>query len=168
MDLSQFEFDRKIDPDALDVACIQQTDLFFRWAERSIQARGEVDRLKLKLDTLLAEVEIKIRKKPGKYGLEKITDASVKATSLIQPEYLEAYQNYLSARDDANLLEKAVVAMEIKKRMIESLITLHGQSYFAGPSAPRNLKEMYLRQQEAVTERVNKKQISIARKRGAT
>jgi len=29
--------------------------------------------------------------------------------------------------------------MEQRKRMLELLVTLHGQEYFAGPSVPRNL-----------------------------
>lgn len=166
MDGCEFDLDRRIDPNALDVECVRQVDAFFKWCERSIEARGEVDRLKLRLDTLLSELDLKVRKNPRKYGLDKITEASVKATVLTSPEYLEAWDKYFKARDDSALLDKAVAAMEMKKRMLESLITLHGQSYFAGPSAPRDLKSAYMMQMEAATERVGKKQIKIARRRG--
>jgi hypothetical protein len=165
MDLIEFDFDKRIDPDALDTECLRQADVYFKWAERAIEARGEADRLKLKLDTLVAELEIDVRKDPRKYKLDKVTDASAKAKVLSSSEYIEAHERYFSARDDAALLDKATAAMEMKKRMIETLVTLHGQSYFAGPSAPRNLKEAWMKQQEAVADRVNKKQLKIVRRR---
>ncbi len=167
MDMSEFELDKRIDPEALDTECLRQPELFFKYAERAIEARGEADRLKLKLDLIQAELEIKVRHKPAKYSIEKPTEAAIKATVALQPEIAEANDNYFSARDDAALLDKAVVAMEIKKRMIESLITLHGQSYFAGPATPRNLKAAWLAQQEANTKRVTTRQvIKVGRKRG--
>jgi len=166
MDRLELEMDQHIDPEGLDVACINQPMLFIKWAERAIEARGEVDRAKLRLETFQAELELRIRKNPSKYKLDKPTEAGIKAALALDPENIERTEEYFRVRDDAALLDKAVVAMEIRKRMLETLVTLHGQSYFAGPSAPRNLKEAYLRQQQAATERVRKKQIKIARKRG--
>lgn len=164
MDLSEFDLDKKIDPLQLDIEAVRLPEIFFKWAEKAVEAKSEVDRLKLKADTILAEMENDIREKPGRYGLEKATDASVKAKAATQEKYQQANERYFRARDDSALLDKAVQAIEIKKRMIEVLVTLFGQQYFAGPSMPRNLTAVYVAQQAVVDERVTAK--TYIRKRG--
>lgn len=166
MDLLEFELDRKIDPEQLDVECVRQADLYFKYAERAIMARGEADRLKLKLDVLRAELELKVRKSPRRYELDRVTDASVRAVVDAMPKFVEANVEWFRARDDAMILDKAVMAMDVKQRMLQKLIDLHGQSYFAGPSAPRDLKQAWMLQQNRASERVQKRQVGIARKRG--
>ncbi len=165
MDLTEFDFDKRIDPEALDTECLRQPELFFKYAEKAIEAKGEVDRLELRLDLLRAEVELKIRKHPEKYGLEKATDASVKSAALANEDYLKLHEEWFVARENAALLDAARNAMELKKRMLESLITLHGQQYFAGPSAPRDLKSAWMAQQADAADRVNRKQQLKVRKR---
>lgn len=168
MDQSEFERDLAIDPEALDVECLRQADAFYRWAQRAIDARGKVDRLKLRLETVKASLALRCRKKPEDFDLEgRVTEASVEAAVATHEKHLAAAQALHEARSDSAMLDRAVDAMEQRKRMLELLVTLHGQSYFASPSAPRDLGRAYLDQQKASEDRVNKRQIKISRKRGS-
>lgn len=164
MDRNLFRDHLAIDPNGLDVECIRQPEAFFHWAEEATKARGEMDRFELQLETIQAGLELDCRKEPKEFGLEPgsrggaPTEAAIKAAVRIHPKYLEAQAKYHVAREDSSLLDKAVVAMEQKKRMLETLITLHGQSYFAGPSTPRNLGESYLAQKKASEDKLNDRQ----------
>ena len=165
MEHDEFAQDRTIDPLALDVEAAQQADLFFKWAERSIEARSEMDEAKLKLDTTEARLAIECRKTPENFGLSKITEAAVAVAVKTADRYLNAYDNFLRAKETAGLLGQAVEAMEQKKRMIEVLITLHGQQYFAGPSVPRDLASAWHEHQAKAEADVNTRQRSAARQR---
>jgi hypothetical protein len=150
--------DLSIDPESLDTECVRQVDLFMKWCERSIEARAAVEDAKILLDTKTSEVDLRIRRRPEKYGLDKVTDPGIKATVLTHPDYLRAMKTYHEARDTAAYLEKAVLAMEMKKRMLDNLITLHGQQYFAGPATPRDLGNVWKRQQEEREKRLTERQ----------
>jgi len=163
---NEFQKDKKIDPSALDVECCKQADLFYKWCKRSILARSDMDHVKLKLEIIEAKLQMDCRKNPENFGVTKLTEAVVMAAVKCHAKYQKAYEEYLEAKENASLLEKAVFAMEQKKRMIENLITLHGQQYFAGPSVPRNLNECWMEHQKTIEDKVNKKQATRTRRRG--
>lgn len=154
---SDFEGDLKIDPNALDIACLRQPETFYKWAQRSIEARGKADRLKLRQEVLEAELELKCRKDPESFGLEKVTEGAITSAVTVHPDLIKAKKKHLAARDDAAMLHEAAQAMEMKKRMLELLVTLHGQSYFAGPSTPRDLAKVWAAQNKDSEARVNGK-----------
>ena len=165
MERNEFEKDLQVDPNQLDLAAVLQGELFFKWAERAVAARAKMDRKKFALDVLQAELQTRCREKPEKFGLVKVTEGAISAAVHTHQKYLEGYEEYLDARNDSALLDKAVVAMETRKRMIEVLITLHGQQYFAGPSVPRNLVGAWKEYQEEKGEKVQGRQIKQMKKR---
>ncbi len=165
MDGGEFEIDRHIDPAELDVEAVRQADIFFKWAERSVEARGRVDHLKFEADTKLASLEMAIRSNPTKYKLDKVTESAIASRARIDDEYVELYKELLDAKAESALLDQAVAAMEQRKRMLEILVTLHGQDYFAGPSVPRSLVDAWKEHQGRQTARVNDKQQAALRKR---
>lgn len=165
MDVLELDNDRTINPSQLDVEAIRQADVFFKWAERAIHARAKVDRLKFDVDTFLAKTEMLIRCNPAKYGLDKVTESAIAARARMDEEYVKLYTRLLEAKTEAGLLDQAVAAMEQRKRMLEILVTLHGQEYFAGPSVPRSLVDAWKEHQERQTREVNERQKSVARKR---
>ena len=166
MDANEFTHDRTIDPSQLDMECVRQADRFFAWAERAAEAGAEVDRTKLTMEVTQARLEIECRQTPEKFGLVKITEGGIKAAVIMSDRYEDARQAHINARRESALLDAAVAAMEQKKRMIESLITLHGQSYFAGPSVPRDLVGAWLEARKGTEKAVNDKQRPLSRKRG--
>ena len=148
MDMQQFHADQKLDPTQLDLAACVQGEMFFHWAEQAVAARRQVDRAKLNLELVESQRAMEIRNEPQNYGLQKVTEAGIKEMVKVQTDYREAADHLLDARHESGLLDAAVTAMEQRKRMIEVLITLHGQQYFAGPSVPRDLGAAWSKYQQ--------------------
>jgi len=164
MDMERFANDRKIDPSQLDVEAATQVDVFFSWAEEFAHARGELDRSKALLDLTENELALNIRKDPDEYGLAKVTEAAINATVRSHKGYKLCVSKYLECKEECALLDHAVQAMEHRKRMIEVLITLHGQQYFAGPSVPRDLVSAFHEREEERSEDLNRRQKKRVRK----
>jgi hypothetical protein len=134
-----YEQDLIIEDTALDLECLDQASLFMKYAKHLAETRREVDEAKQNVDIVRAETDKKIRESPEKYGLEKITEGAVQAVVLTEKEYKKAYQDFLDAKYESDMASNAVQAMNIRKDMLEALIKLNGQSYFAGPKVPRDL-----------------------------
>jgi len=166
MNMDEFAVDRTIEPTELDVEAAQQADLFFKWAQRAVKARARVDRQKLRLDTLDARLSLECRSHPENFGLERTTEGAIVAAVKTHEDYAKAYDAYLRAKESSALMDKAVEAMEQKKRMLEVLITLHGQQYFAGPSVPRDLSAAWQEHQQRATDLTTQRQVESARQRG--
>ena len=165
MDSNTFAEDRQIDPEQLDVEAVKQADRTFHYAEQSVHARANVDRIKLQMELIEARLALDCREHPENFGLSKVTEAGIAAAVRLRKEYVEACKAHIEAREESMLLEKAVAAMEMKESMIKVLVSLHGQQYFAGPSVPRDLVSAWKEAQEKTENSVNTKQISKTRKR---
>lgn len=166
MDSSQFEKDRKVDPTQLDMECVRQTDLFFKYAEAGVDAQIAEERAKRKLETVQARLEMACRRDPESFKLQKPTESAVAAAVRLHPDFEAAQEEYLKAKKEARLIQVAVDTMDQKKRMLENLITLHGQQYFAGPSVPRDLMGAWKEAQNTAEATVNEKQKLRTRRRG--
>lgn len=165
MDANRFQKDIEIDPGRLDLACVNQPALFFKWAERAITASTTVDKTKLSRDVKEAQLEMACRREPTAFGILKPTEGAIKAAIRQHDDWLKANEIYINAREESKLMDAAVNAMEQRKRMLEVLITLHGQQYFAGPSVPRDLVADWKEQQAANTKSINEIQKQGARRR---
>lgn len=165
MDSKEFAQDRRIDPDQLDVEALRQPELFYKWAERAVLARTAVDQTKLELEILEAGLRLECQRDPEKFKLAKTTEESIKAAVKTHPKYRRASERHIQAKEESAFLEKAVKAMDDRKRMLEGLITLHGQSYFAGPAVPRNLGEAYMAQRDEAEKRSVERQRKKTRRR---
>jgi hypothetical protein len=166
MDQEAFKLDRAIDPSQLDVEAVRQADVFFRWAkklEKAKYAAAIADAHRKQIDAMLSR---KIRKTPNIYGLKTATEKAVDEIVLLDPEYVKALGEKHEADLEMGLLEQAVWSLTQKKAMIEELIKLHGQEYFAGPSVPRNLVEAWRDYQTERGEEVLNEQLSRQRVRG--
>lgn len=166
MDALELESDKRIDPDQLDVEALRVPEMYLKWAERRVDAREVADEAELHLETVKARLQLRVRKDPTKYGLDKPTEAAISATVSIHPKYVAAHEEYNRARSNAALMNEAVNTIEKKDAMLKLLVALHGQAYFAGPSVPHDLKEVYRERMEAVNNRVTRKQVKVSRKRG--
>lgn len=165
MDRDELEFDLAIDPNFLDRACLEQAELFYKWGERSARAKEEADKCKNQLEFLAARLQMKIREEPEKFGLKRVTEAAIATRVECDQRISDARLVYLRARAEATMLEKATDAMEMRKRMIEVLSTLHGQEYFAGPTVPHNLADEWKKHKEQRERAVNQRVKMVARKR---
>ena len=160
-----YEQDLIIDPNQLDVEAVRQAELFYRYAKEAVKARTVMDEKKMAMEVLEAKLQMRVRENPEKFGLLKVTEASIIACVKTRDSYIGAFQEWVRAAERSRLIDKAVVGMEMKKSMIETLTKLHGQQYFAGPSVPHNLVEAWQDHQKRSNERVNQKQVETARRR---
>lgn len=150
----EFNDDKKIDPQALDVECLKQAETFYKWAERSVEAKARADRLELKVEVVEAEVYAEIQKAPEEHGFDgRPTVDALKAAVTRHPRLQKAKRAHLRAKRDAALLDKAVRALEVKKASLGDLVVLHGQNYFAGPKVPRDLAAAVTKQKKITRKR---------------
>ena len=164
MELKRFEEDRKIDPASLHLVAATQSDVFFYWAQKSVEARMAQDRSKLKFELVESRLKVQARSRPEDFGLSKVTEGSLDEVVKTHEEYLAAQEIFFIAREESLLLDWAVQALEQRKRMIEVLVTLHGQQYFAGPATPHDLVENWNTYQSGRREQLNDSQRRLGRR----
>lgn len=134
-----YEQDVSIDETSLDVEWLQQSDLMYKYARYQAETKKAMDEAKERLDFIRAKLEMDIRANPESYGLSKVTESAIASTILLQPEYQEASKQYIEAKYENDVAAVAVRAIDQKKTALENLVKLLSVSYFAGPSAPRDL-----------------------------
>jgi hypothetical protein len=113
----------------------------------------EQDLIKEEIDLVKATLDKKIRTDPEKYGITKITETVVFNTILADEEYQKVIKKSLEKKFEVKTCQGAVNAIEQRKSMLEALIKLHGQQYFAGPSVPHDLTELREQKREELKQR---------------
>jgi hypothetical protein len=130
-----------IDKYNLDQEWEEQATLYFDLAVNLADARAAVDRAKAELDLVEAEADKDVRLHPEKYGVEKITEASVKAAVLASKQRRAAYEDWVVAKHDAAVADAAVSACDHRKRALEKEVDLFLANYFARPRTDRDSAE---------------------------
>ncbi len=136
-----FESDVQIDEAALDVEWLRQPSLMAQYCKYAAHAKAMMDKAKERLDVVEAEMDRDVREDPEKYDLVKLTETLIKSTVLQTSERQIAAQNYIDAKYEYDMAQAAVRSIDQKKTALENLVKLHGMSYFAGPSVPRDLSK---------------------------
>lgn len=136
-----YEQDVKIDERALDIEWLEQPRLMKRYCSYAAQAERELDLAKLALDVEKATLDQEIRTNPEQFGISKITEPAVSNTIITNNRYQTMMKRWIDAKYEARLAQDAVRSIDQRKTALENLVKLHGMSYFAGPTAPRNLSE---------------------------
>lgn len=165
MDRDELQQDRLIDPNELDIEAVQQADLYCKWAERLALAKNMEEELEFELGFLEAKLQMACRKDPDSFGVVKDAETAIKSAVRCHPKYVELARQYQRARKEAALLATAEKALSQKKQMIEELVKLHGQQYFAGPSVPRDIVSAWQAHKMGRTESVIVKLSEVVRKR---
>jgi len=136
-----YEKDISIDEDALDVEWIEFPMKFFQYANELAGYDSRAKRAGEMVKSVHAELTLKIASSPEKFLKEvKPTVANVEACVQLHPDLISAKEKQSQAEYDKVQALNALQAMNGKKTALENLVKLHGQSYFAGPSVPRDLK----------------------------
>lgn len=123
----------EIEQDLLDKEWVRQPQIYFEYATKAASALENRDRLKSNLDYIIASTSKDVREAPEKYGLAKVTESAVAETVAVNEMVTAATDAYNAARTEHYLLEKALVALDHKKKALENLVYLHGQNYFSSP-----------------------------------
>jgi hypothetical protein len=139
--MMNYEEDVRIDEDALDVECLDQASLAIEYGRIFAEAKRDVERAEEKLKVIRSELIKEANEDPVECcDKEKPNAGDIEA-------YYRNHKRHKAAKDD--LIDKnyeftmaEIAKNEIcytRKAMLEALIRLHGQMYFAGPSVPRDL-----------------------------
>lgn len=146
-----YEEDIKIDESALDIEWLEQPRLMFKYTRHAAEMKQEMDLAKERIDYVKAETDREIRKNPQDFEIEKLTEAVVTNTILVQEDYVEAIAQFNESKFEFDIAQGAVRAIDQRKTALENLVKLFGQQYFAGPSIPRDLtKEWEQKEQQKI------------------
>lgn len=134
-----YEQDLKIDETALDIECLDQAILMMRYSKELARAEKRVSNIKEELSVERAELDKDIRSNPDTFGIEKITESAINNCIILQDDYKAIQKKLIDAQYEAKMIKGAVDAVQQRKDMLQELVKLHGQRYFAGPKVERDL-----------------------------
>jgi len=123
--------DLAIDEFNLDRECVRQAELYYAAAVELATARKEWEYLKIALSVVEAE-----RANHYRDTLEKPTVAAVEAAVAQDKQVRLAATAVADARHVLDMCQAKATALDHKKKALENLVFLHGQSYFAQPRTP--------------------------------
>ena len=123
----------EIDKYRLDVEWQKQPKLFYEYSLKLAEAQRQADEAANALKAVEASVASAIRRDPGKFKLEKVTESAIKENVPLQPDYINAIERVNETKHAVGILVATVRALEHKKRALEKLVDLHGQNYFSEP-----------------------------------
>ena len=129
--------DLQIDENQLDTEWLNQPQLYYRYAAKAADARRDFDAAKDELEVTKAEVDQSIRSDPAKFGLTKLTEATVASAVIIQEEYQKAQENVRQARHRHDVYQAAVSALDHRRKALEKLVDLLIANYFSAPRASK-------------------------------
>lgn len=158
----EFQKDLELDLGNLEVDAGMQGELFYKWASKCIDAKERVDNAKLAADTIEASLDGAARADPQSFGILKATEGAIAKAIVLRPEYREAQEALIEAKAEYMRYDMARQAFDQRKSMIEKLVALHGQMYFAGPSVPHDMADaskMMRAQRGAAVSAEQKKQV---------
>lgn len=127
--------DSSIEIDNLGKAVLIQASLFLKWSTRAANAVHEKKMLKNRLNVIKSQLELKIRRNPPK-DLGKLTEGTVTALVVTDPEYMQAEEEYLEAETFANEMLNAKQAMEEKRDALKNAKDLYTTGYWATKPVP--------------------------------
>jgi len=155
--------DIEIDESALDLEVLNQAKLGLKYGLYYAECLRKVTQVVENLKLIKAQLTNEAILNPEECiaeGVSKPTAVMIEAYFREHPKHKEAKEIWEKAKHE---LEIAIIAKSeicyTRKAMLENLIKLSGQSYFAGPSVPRDLSyEAALRKdQTRVDNKVAKK-----------
>jgi hypothetical protein len=82
---------------------------------------------------VLAEADFKIRTDPMEYGIDKVTEAAIKAVLPTIESVQNIQRRVLKAKHLVDVLQGWVIALDHRKKGLEKLVDLFQSSYFAAP-----------------------------------
>ena len=131
-----------IDESALDVEWVNQASLALKygrhWAECAQTRQTAEENIKLIRAGLIKEVTDDPEECLPKGT--KPTGPVIEAYYRTHERHIEAKKDWIQAQYDENVADIARKEIGVtRKTALQNLVTLHGQSYFAGPSIPRDL-----------------------------
>lgn len=119
----------KIDKHALDDEIERQPSLFFDVSEAYVAAAAKRDACKEELASIDAELDAVVRKRLED-NKERITEAAVKNGIQTHADHGPAFDTYMDAKQEADLLFALKEAFQQRGYMLRDLASLYVASYY--------------------------------------
>jgi hypothetical protein len=131
----------EIDPDALDVAWVNQPGLMAHWAAKLERCRHRLEIAKSNERLREAQMDAKVRSQPERYKIKRLSEGAINSVIAQDATLLELQQATRAAQREVSLHSAAVDAIHQRRYALQNLVQLLTMDYFAGPKMPRNLRE---------------------------
>lgn len=135
---STFKQDLNIDKFALDTEWIKQPMLVFQWQNELEQAYQERDRTKQQAELLKAQLDSGIRKDPGSFGIDKISENAIANAIILDKDYQKALDAVRESNYEAGVIKAATSALSDKRAALDNLTRLFLSGYWAEGKRPTN------------------------------
>lgn len=128
--------DVRLSKDTLDTAAEMQADLYWQYSKEFSFADEVVRSAKNRVKFVRAEEELNIRQNKASYAASgiKLTEASVASLVETNSDVQAAERAYIEATRKLNEWKGALLALQQKKSMIETLTKQWAGDYFAKPN----------------------------------
>lgn len=126
----------ELNPHRLDEEWRDHPDKMQYVGEQLALANDLVDRMKSKLDLVKAQVELKVRKRPAAFGIDKVTETSCEAAVTASEDVQEAVRKFNRAKLRQGELKALYEARKDCRSALENLVKLQLAAYFSEPSGP--------------------------------
>lgn len=144
-----------IDKNSLDEELIQHAELYYNVASEAIHACDHRDQMKLELEQVKAEANLKLREDYNKKKL-KFTEGLILAEALTDPLVQEVSQDYLDAKEKADQFNALRDAFSQRSYMLRELVQLYVSQYYAADSVVTENSTA----KEVIQKEVRKKQVA--------
>lgn len=133
----EVESQLEVNENILDRQSKAQPRLVWKYLRLTAEAQKKLDEAEATYKVILAEVDERIRKHPDAYGVEKVTDASVKNALAKSKKLQQATTYIIEAKYELNLVSGALKAVETKGFSIHFLGGLLDSAYI-NPQLPHS------------------------------
>jgi hypothetical protein len=123
----------EIDISRLDEEWVKHPKMVQKCATFVADAKQRHSEAKAQLEIGEAEIKQEIRRDPAKFGIEKSTEGQFNEVMTTQEQYRKLLNKVNKAKYHVDILDGLMVALDHRKRALENLVSLHGQSYFSVP-----------------------------------
>jgi len=146
--MENFKEKLEIDQNALDQEWLNQPKRFYAVSEDLAHAKKRLEKEKLKMEIIEAELYRDIKTNSSNYGLEKVTEAAIASTIKLQSKYEDQQNKIIEAKHEADIFNAGVSAFDQRKKALENMVFLFGQQYFASPKIPKGTDGTYIKEAE--------------------
>ncbi len=104
----------EIRPNELDKDWVMQARFYRKYACLLADAKRAHETAGMHLDVIDAELDRDIRANPEEFGLEKVTEPSIKQTILLQDKHQRAHKRVIEEQHAVGVLQATVTALDTK------------------------------------------------------
>lgn len=133
--------DLSIDLCRLEEECISNPVMMREWSDKLADAKREAAHVEAQLKLTYAELMKKIRQRPDAYGVDKVTEESVKAAILCHDDHKIAVAAVIDADHAVDILKGMTESIHERGKQLTNACALHGQQYWSRPRADQETQE---------------------------